>query len=269
MKGSASLKISQALALAKGRVGERLAREMMSYALNSTKEWVFLHGDDEFQGDKFERILQRFESGEPFEYICGKCEFFGSEFKVDKNVLIPRTETEILVQKTLEIARKFDAPKICEIGAGSGCIAISLGLNLNDAQITSVDISEPALNLARQNALNLGAKVEFKKSNLLDEVSGDFDIIVSNPPYIARDYELDIWVKSEPKIALFGGVRGDEILKKIVNQAARRCEYLLCEIGYDQRASLERELEICGFESEFYTDLAGFDRGFVAKKGQK
>lgn len=260
------MKISQALSLAKQKISPNLAREMLSFVLNRPKEWLFLHADDEFDESEFTQILERFERGEPFEYISRKCEFFGREFKVDKNVLIPRVETEILVEKAIKIAREFNNPKILEIGSGSGIIAICLALELERAEILSVDLSEKALKIARENATNLGAKVEFTHSNLLDNVSGNFDIIVSNPPYIAKNYELDIWVKNEPELALIGGEKGDEILKKIVNSAKNRCKFLLCEIGYDQKNSLKKELEICGFASEFYRDLAGFDRGFVAKK---
>jgi len=185
--------------------------------------------------------------------------------------LIPRPETEILVERSLEVLSNLPArnepPLVAEIGVGSGIISICLALNSN-AKIIASDISDDALNLARQNAAKFGVedRIEFVKCAYLDQIYGQFDLLVSNPPYIAQDYKLDKFVLNEPHEALFGGKAGDEILKNIILVAKNRgVKYLACEMGYDQKASLESVLELSGFEAEFYRDLAGFDRGFVAR----
>ena len=120
------------------------------------------------------------------------------------------------------------------------------------------------MEFARINRDKFGANVELVNTNYLDGVDGEFDIIISNPPYIAKDYPLDKWVLNEPKTALIGGKVGDEILKDIAKIAKSKAKYLICEMGYDQRESMKNYLDMLGFESEFYRDLAGLDRGFVA-----
>ncbi len=263
------MKISEALRAARARgLGENAARTLMRFHSNLNNEEIFLLGRDELaREDDFFALVTRFEGGEPLEYITGVCEFLGREFAVGEGVLVPRDETEILVEKTLEVAAKFEAPRICEIGTGSGIIAVSLSLALPCAKIVATDISQTALGWARKNAFKFECKnVDFVHSNLMNEVRGEFDIIVSNPPYIARDYPLDKWVRREPESALFGGERGDELLQKIIALAAARgAKYLLCEMGYDQKTYLAPVLAARGFETEFYVDLAGFDRGFVAR----
>lgn len=262
-----SLKIAKALNLAKTRLKDiKIAKKLACLHLGLNQNELFLKENDEISDESgYFELCERFANGEPFEYISGVCEFMERDFKVGKGVLIPRIETEILVQKTLEIGAKFDQPKICEIGTGSGIIAITLALNLPNAKIIATDISKKALSYAKFNAKNLRASVDFYQTNLIDGINGEFDIIVSNPPYIANNYNLDIWVKNEPSLALFGGEKGDEILKQIIAISAKRTKFLCCEIGYDQKISLQNELNKFGFKSEFYKDLAGFDRGFVAK----
>ena len=127
----------------------------------------------------------RFEDYEPLEYITGKAGFYGLEFEVESGVLIPRPETEILVDKVLEIASSYKAPKIAEIGTGSGIISVMLALKTN-AKIVATDINEKALKLAKKNALkfNVSEKIDFVKCSYIDEISGDIDILVSNPPYM-------------------------------------------------------------------------------------
>lgn len=261
------MKINEALNLANKRLNNiKIARKIACLHLKLSFEEFFLRQHEQMPKiDEYFGLCERFLQGEPFEYISGVCEFLNHEFKVGKGVLIPRCETEILVKKTLLIAKNFKNPKICEIGTGSGIIAISLALNLPNAEIIASDISLEALNYAKINAKNLGVKIDFYHTNLMDEIQGEFDIIVSNPPYIANDYELDIWVRHEPDLALFGGKKGDEVLKEIISLASKRAKFLCCEMGYDQKKSLKNELDKFRFESEFYKDLAGFDRGFVAK----
>ena len=250
----------------------RVAKALLKRHLGVKIEWIFLNLNRELEdADGYFALAKRFANHEPLEYITGEAGFYGLAFNVKKGVLIPRPETEILVERSLEILSNLPAqngpPLVAEIGVGSGIISICLALNSN-AKIIASDISDDALNLARQNAAKFGVedRMEFVKCAYLDQICGQFDLLVSNPPYIAQDYRLDKFVLNEPHEALFGGAVGDEILKNIVLVAKNRgVKYLACEMGYDQKASLESVLELSGFEAEFYRDLAGFDRGFVAR----
>lgn len=250
----------------------RVAKALLMSYLGVKTEWIFLNLTSELDdADGYFALAKRFANHEPLEYIMGEAGFYGLTFNVKKGVLIPRPETEILVERSLEVLSNLPArnepPLVAEIGAGSGIISICLALNSN-AKIIASDISDDALNLARQNAAKFGVedKIEFVKCAYLDQIYGRFDLLVSNPPYIARDYGLDKFVLNEPHEALFGGAAGDEILKNIVLVAKNRgVKYLACEMGYDQRESMRNALKFNRFEAEFYKDLAGFDRGFVAK----
>ena len=250
----------------------RVARALLMSYLGVKIEWIFLNLTSELEdADGYFALAKRFANHEPLEYITGETGFYGLSFNVKKGVLIPRPETEILVEKSLKILSNLPArkepPLVAEIGVGSGIISICLALNSN-AKIIASDISDDALNLARENAAKFGVedRIEFVKCAYLDQIYGRFDLLVSNPPYIAQDYRLDKFVLNEPHEALFGGTKGDEILKNIVLLARNRgVKYLACETGYDQRESMQSALKFNGFEAEFYQDLAGFDRGFVAK----
>ena len=250
----------------------RIAKALLIQHLGVKIEWVFLNLNRELENTEgYFALASRFANHEPLEYITGEAGFYGLTFNVKKGVLIPRPETEILVEKSLEILSNLTArkgpPLVAEIGAGSGIISICLALNSN-AKIIASDISDEALNLARENAAKFGVgdRIEFVKCAYLDQIYGQFDLLVSNPPYIAQDYELDKFVLNEPHEALFGGAAGDEILKNIILIAKNRgVKYLACEMGYDQQESMQSALKFNGFEAEFYKDLAGFDRGFVAR----
>lgn len=243
------------------------ARELLKYHLNldDTKLLLSLKNDISDDNVYFD-FVKRYKDGEPLEYITNKANFLDDEFYVENGVLIPRFETEILVNKVINLAKIFKNPKICEIGFGSGIISISLKKALPNSNIMATDISEKALKVARINADKFGVKIKFIQCSLLDKVEENFDIIVSNPPYIKDDYSLDKWVLNEPKEALFGGSKGYEILENIVNLAKNRTKILACEIGYDQKKPLSKILEKNGFDYIFYKDLAGFDRGFLASK---
>ena len=250
----------------------RVAKVLLMRHLGIKIEWIFLNLNRELEdADGYFALAKRFANHEPLEYITGEAGFYGLTFNVKKGVLIPRPETEILVERSLEVLSNLPArkgpPLVAEIGVGSGIISICLALN-SSAKIIASDISDDALNLARENAAKFGVedRIRFVKCAYLDQIYGQFDLLVSNPPYIAQDYKLDKFVLNEPHEALFGGAAGDEILKNIILVAKNRgVKYLACEMGYDQKASLESMLELSGFEAEFYRDLAGFDRGFVAR----
>ncbi|WP_169763780.1 HemK/PrmC family methyltransferase [Campylobacter mucosalis] len=268
------MRVKEALNLAKSELkdcenGSSVARILLCNFLNFSKEELFLKDNEIFDFSEYFTQIWRFKNGEPLEYITGKASFYSLEFDVFKGVLIPRPETEILVDKVLEVAKDFNMPKIAEIGVGSGIISICLALNLKNALIKSSDISGMAIENATKNAKKFGVsdKVELFNCSYLDKICGQIDILVSNPPYIANEYKLDKWVQNEPKTALFGGVSGDEILKEIIKiSSLRDIKILACEMGYDQRESMQKELGNFNYKAEFYKDLAGFDRGFVAFK---
>ncbi len=171
------------------------------------------------------------------QYIVGDVDFYGINLNVNPSVLIPRFETEELVFKVLELAKNFDNPRIADIGTGSGAIAIALKKKLN-CDMVATDISEEALNVARENALKNDVSIDFRLGNLLEPLDGKFDIIVSNPPYIAYDEEImEIVKNNEPHIALYADNDGlyyyEEILKNIRN--ITKDKYLICfEIGATQ-----------------------------------
>ena len=243
-----------------------VAREILKFSQNLSDERLILNFQSKIDDfDKFKNLIYRFKNGTPLEYILQKAEFLNLEFYVDERALIPRFETEILVKKAINIASNLKNPKICEIGTGSGIISVCLKKELKNADILAIDISDDALEVAKINAKKHNVDINFLQTSLLDGVSQNFDLIVSNPPYIAKSYALDNYVLSEPKIALFGGEKGDEILEKIINLAKTKTRFLACEMGYDQKQSLSAILENTGFEAIFYKDLAGFDRGFCAR----
>lgn len=234
------------------------------------KERVFLHTHEhlelthEEEACFFELVGKRLDDC-PIEYLLGSCDFYRHSFFVNEHVLIPRPETEILVQKALDIISQYHLKEIGEIGIGSGCVSVSLALENPNLSIYASDISPNALKVALKNIERfcLKERVFLKQTRLWDHMPM-IEMLVSNPPYIARDYPLEKSVLKEPHEALFGGVKGDEILKEIIFLAAKlKIPFLVCEMGYDQLKSLKECLGFCGYDTEFYKDLSGFDRGFV------
>jgi release factor glutamine methyltransferase len=215
---------------------------------------------------RFEAMIARRAQGEPIEYITGSVGFYSREFLCESGALIPRAETELLVDRVAAIAKRFDAPKIAEIGAGSGAIAVTLALELPKAEIVATDISAEAIIVAQKNAARFGVadRVKFAHANLLDNVNFEADITFSNPPYIRADYPLPKPVSFEPKVALIGGEKGTEILEAIIEL---KKPILVCECGYDQEAILREALRANGYKMvEFYKDYANLTRGFTAER---
>lgn len=200
----------------------------------------------------------------PLQYITGRQEFMGIDFLVNENVLIPRQDTEVLVESVLPFVK---GKRVLDICTGSGCIAVSLSLLGNPAKVTASDKSEAALSLARKNAERAGALVTFIKSDLFDNIEGNFDIIISNPPYISENEmkELEPEVKEhEPSMALWGGMDGLYFYRRIISASP---SYLKCggrlffEIGYSQAHSVKRLMEQQGFSDiNIVKDYAGLDR---------
>ncbi len=233
--------------------------------------WLHLNYDKECSCEKeLEKLIKKRATNYPLEYITKRASFYGEVFNVQDGVLIPRPETEILVEKAEAILKTIKNPKLLEIGVGSGIISVMSAILIPDIEIIAVDINDKALELAKSNAKkhNVEDKITFIKSDLFTDVPDvKFDMVVSNPPYIADNYKLPSNVKYEPSNALFGGSIGDELLKDIIVQTKQKeTKYLLCEMGYDQKTPLTNFVKenISSYKSlEFYKDYDKFDRGFT------
>ncbi|MDB6147462.1 MAG: prmC, partial [Spartobacteria bacterium] len=185
--------------------------------------------------------------GEPLQHLLGTVEFCGATFLCDKRGMVPRPETEELVELLLKDPELSTGNKaIIDIGTGSGVIALSLAAKLPEAAIRAIDISEDALTLARENAARLGLdrRVEFGKGNLLENINERFDLVVANLPYISMEHRqsLSREVLRDPEAALFGGERGDELIRLLIDQARARLHpngLLALEIGADQSGALQ------------------------------
>ena len=166
----------------------------------------------------YKEKIRLLKNNKPIQYVIGNVNFYGNIFKVDENVLIPRFETEELVENTIYFIKKyFNKPiKIIDLGCGSGCIGLTLNKKIENANVTLLDISSKALNIAKENAKYLHCNVNFILSDMWDNVNDKYDIIVSNPPYIRNDEEIEDIVKdNEPHLALFGGKDGLDLYRKI------------------------------------------------------
>lgn len=215
---------------------------------------------------------------EPVAYITGRKEFWTFSLEVSRDVLIPRPDTEIVVEEALDICRRINASKIkiLDIGTGSGAIALALAKEIPNSKITATDISAPALALARKNAhsLKLDNKIDFQQEDLFGAVEGFFDIIVSNPPYISEDEyeELPAGVKDyEPRIALWAGKNGLEVYEKLIGKAPgylKKNGWLLLEIGAKQEQSVRGLMDESGFYDSIAMrrDYAGFPRVVRARR---
>ncbi|MEW5942253.1 MAG: peptide chain release factor N(5)-glutamine methyltransferase [Pseudomonadota bacterium] len=263
-------RLAQALDLpdAEARVEAQI---LLCHALGATRAWLLAHAADHpepAQLGRYQALLQRRLAGEPVAYILGKREFYGLEFKVTPAVLIPRPETELLVE--LALARiPPDAPcRVLDLGTGSGAVAIAIARHRPEAHVTAVDRSPEALDVARKNAEKLEAKnVRLLQSDWFDALAGKkFGGIVSNPPYIAENdphlHRGDL--RFEPAAALASGADGLDAIRQIVAGAPKHLEpggWLLFEHGYDQ-AERCRELMAQGGFQEIATaeDLAGIPR---------
>ncbi len=234
------------------------------------RAWLIAHDSDPLPVEAFTRwtaLLQRRQAGEPVAYLLGEKEFGGLTLQVDARVLVPRPDTEVLVEWALDVLPPAGAtaPRLLDLGTGSGAIALTIASRRTDAQITATDASAAALTVAQANAQRLGLPVRFAHGAWLAAVPGErFDVIASNPPYIAEgDHHLAA-LTHEPISALTAGPDGLDDLRQIVAQAPdalRPGGWLLLEHGHDQAAAVRALLEGQGFEAvASRTDLAGIDR---------
>lgn len=233
----------------------------------------YLDNVDERSVERFKNNIQNFFEGMPIQYINNKAYFMGLEIYVDENVLIPRCDTEILVEEIIKIVKKDSLIKILDLCTGSGAIAISLKKYLNNIEIIASDISDKALMVAKKNASKIGVDVKFIESDLFNNINGKFDLIVSNPPYIKKSVipSLDKQVRNEPILALDGGKDGLDFYRKISYDAKRFLNnngYLCFEIGYDQRKEVEDILLQNGYINIYSKkDYGGNDRIVICKYG--
>ena len=233
---------------------------------------------DNASKEKFIKCIQKRCEGIPFAYITGKQEFMKLSFKVTQDVLIPRPDTEILVENVIKIVKSNQEKKynILDMCSGSGCIGISLNKYLDNVKVTGVDISKNALEIARYNNIVHNTNVEFINSDLFENMADRvFDIIVSNPPYIPTNdiKNLQKEVLNEPTLALDGGQDGFDIYRKIVLGAKKHLEddgYLVFEIGYDQAKQVCDMLKIEGYEDiKVIKDLSNNDRVIICRFHKK
>ena len=247
------------------------AELLLAYHLGKARMYLITHDTDRVEDlDAFQKIVARRKAHEPYEYIVGSASFYDIHLAVEEGVLIPRPETEILIDLTAKIIEENQIKQVAEIGVGTGAISIVLARKFPELKIVATDICETPLRVAQKNidTFGLNSQITLRRSNLIDEVDEKIELLVSNPPYIAEDFILKSNVVDyEPKEALFGGRVGDELLKQIILDAKeRKIPYLACEMGYDQKEPLTSFVKEIGVKSiQFYKDLAGFDRGFIIK----
>jgi release factor glutamine methyltransferase len=262
--------------LASLATARRDAELLMMRAVRRDRAWLLTHGDEELAAEQTERFhswVARRARHEPIQYIVGEQEFYGLSFKVTPAVLIPRPETEHLVEETLRRVARETPMRIGDVGVGSGAIAVALAKTLPLAQVTAVDISRAALDVARENAERNGVaeRMRFIESDLLNAVAGErFEVIVSNPPYVAESEELEPQVREwEPRAALFAGPRGLEVYERLIPQAWDVLVpggWLLLEIGQGQREALAHLLRAWN-DVEFVADLQRLPRVAIARRG--
>lgn len=260
---------------AKGVEKARLDAEvLLGNTLNMARLQLYTNFDKPLTQDertRFRSAIVERRKRTPIAYITGEKEFYSRPFLVNKSVLIPRPETEMLIDEIVSFHKTFDFTdfKIIDVGTGSGCIAVTIASEIPSANVFATDISEEALVIARKNSENLNARVEFHRGNLLSPVNEDinFNCIVSNPPYIETEVieNLSEEVKAEPGLALDGGKDGLNIIRELVEQCSSRLTdrgKLLIEIGYNQGEAL---LEILSKYPQFadcniLKDYSGHDR---------
>ena len=256
----------------------RDAELLLLYAAGMRRSAFLAHSGDELDlaaATHYEVLLERRREGEPIQYITGACEFYGLPFRVTPDVLIPRPETEHLVERVLELAVAFTEPRIVDVGTGSGAIAVALAHKMPNARIVAIDLSEAALDVALENAKHnaVADRIRFLQGDLLAPIASEtFDLVVSNPPYVpAADREtLAIEVREfEPGLALFAGEDGLEIYRRLIPDAfgvLASGGLIALEMGFGQSDAVGRLLTAAGFlDVRFTADLQGIPRVALAR----
>ena len=253
------------------------AEHLLAHALGRTRMGLYLEFECNLSEEELgplRELVKRRGQGEPLQHLLGTVEFCGQTFLSDKRAMVPRPETEELVELIADCGlRKADC-KILDVGTGSGVIALSLAKNFPEAKVYAVDVSEDALTLVRENAARLGLeRVHFQKSDLLESLSERFDLIVANLPYISMQdrHLLAREVLHDPEVALFGGSSGDELVRKLIEKAPPHLEagaLLALEIGLGQAQGLSDFLRQKNYHDiELKRDYAGVTRFLLARYG--
>ncbi|HEY4932272.1 MAG TPA: peptide chain release factor N(5)-glutamine methyltransferase [Terriglobales bacterium] len=256
------------------------AETLLMFVLGVNRAYLYAHPERELNSNEqasYDDVIAQRSTGMPSQYITGHQEFWGLDFVVTPAVLIPRPETEHLVETVLELARCVVKPRIVDVGTGSGCIALALANELKTAEVYGVDLSTDALEVARANAtrLQLDHRVNFLQSNVLEATAGvhDFDFVVSNPPYVGKN-EADKVQRSvfefEPRMAVFSGESGLDVIRPLIEQAHAALKpsgWLAMEIGYSMREMvLELFSPIMWDDVRVVPDLQGIPRVIAGKK---
>lgn len=263
--------VAQALAAASARGLERIdAQLLLLQALGRSqadRAWLLAHDTDELpegQYAQFLQLCQRRAGGEPVAYIVGHKEFFGMDLLVDRRVLVPRPDTETLVEWALDILPPTGEPHVVDLGCGSGAIALAIKRARPGAKVQATDASSHALAVARENARRLSLEVEFRQASWLAHAAGPYDLIVSNPPYVAAEDPHLPALAHEPLSALVAGADGLTDIRAIITQAPpllRAGGWLLLEHGHDQAQAVRALLAAAGFQDvASRQDLAGIER---------
>jgi len=240
-------------------------------SLDVDELWLLTNQNTKLNDTKklFEMVDRRTKN-EPFEYIVNKVSFYSEEFYIAKGALIPRPETEILIDEVLKNVLNHNAEiTFVEVGIGSGIISIMLAKKFPNAKIIAVDISSDALRIAKINVekFKLEDRIELRLGSLLEPIDEHIDYLVSNPPYIENGVDLESNLDFEPQNALFGGEIGDEIINELLDDVLNRnIKFFSCEMGYDQKGKISHYLRNKNYDDlVFYKDLADFDRGFTLR----
>jgi release factor glutamine methyltransferase len=255
----------------------REAGSLLSFVIGKDRTFLISHAEDvlnDDQVDQYRGVVERRAAGEPLQYITGVQDFFGREFRVTTDVLIPRPETELLVEAVLEIDRA--ASLICDVGTGSGCIAITLLCELNNARAIGLDKSPAALEVAKFNAekLSVADRAEFVVSDCFDSLKPrEFDLIVSNPPYVSAGVLAGLQREvrdHEPLVALSPGPDGLSIIRRLIQEAPaflKQHGHLIMEIGFDQGEAVQQLIDANVWELlEVRPDLQCIPRIVVLRK---
>lgn len=270
---------SQALEVRGVPESRREAGSLLSFVIGKNRTFLISHADDsleETEVDRFRELVARRAEGEPLQYITGVQDFYGREFRVTRDVLIPRPETELLVEAALEVITDVRGPSICDVGTGSGCIAVTLLCERTDARAVAVDVSEAALKVAAQNAhvLGVGDRIELKLSDCFDALDKTtFDLIVSNPPYVSSAAlpGLQREVRDhEPLVALSPGADGLSVIRRLLRDAPSFLNaggHLIMEIGFDQGEAIQELIDPKFWRLlEIRPDLQSIPRILVVQK---
>jgi len=254
------------------------AEHLLAHVLGRTRMELYLEFERNLAETDLKQLrdlIKRRSRGEPLQHLLGTVEFCGHVFKIDKRAMVPRPETEQLVELVIADCETRRPGRIVDIGTGSGIIALSLGKEFPNADILAVDISEDALALARENAerLDLAGRISFKKGDLLEEIAERFDLIVANLPYLSMQERpsLSREVLHDPEIALFGGEGGDELIRELINQSPTHLNpggLLALEIGVGQSDGLEtllRQKNLHDIDTK--KDYSGIPRFLFARYG--